>query len=212
MGEDWRDTTTVYGPAFTLATEAVAVAAGGSGDGAAWTFRVAATLSMVALTLLAARLGRRPAFAAAFVGWNPLLAVHFAGGGHNDALMMALVLAALALAAGGRRQLAGAAWALSIAIKWVPVVFLGLRAAEARGSGRPVRHLGFAAAAGILLAVSFWRYGAEWVGSVVPLVHNLEKQAVYSIPHRLSGLGISEDAAALLLGGLFARRVRGAAP
>ncbi len=203
MGEDWRDTTSVYGPAFTLATEAVAATAGDSGGGAAWTFRAVATLSMVALTLLAARLGRWPGFAAAFVGWNPLLAVHFAGGGHNDALMMALVLAALALAASGRRQLAGAAWALSIAIKWVPVVFLGLRAAEARGTGRPVSHLGFAAAVGILLGVSFWRYGSEWVGSVVPLVRNLEKQAVYSIPHRLSGLGISEDGAALLMGGLF---------
>ena len=49
-------------------------------------------------------------FAAAFVGWNPVIAVHFAGGGHNDALMIALVLGA-ALAVRGRPQLAGAAWA-----------------------------------------------------------------------------------------------------
>lgn len=204
MGEDWRDTTSVYGPAFTLSTEAVAAAAGGSPTAAAWAFRSIAAASMLVLTLLAARVSARPAFAAAFVGWNPLLAVHFAGGGHNDALMMALVLGALALAAAGRRQAAGAAWAASIAVKWVPLVFLVLRAVEARGSGRRVGHLGFAATACVLLGLAFWRYGTAWIGSVVPLARNFEKQAVYSIPHRLSGLGISEDVAAALLAALFA--------
>ena len=55
----------------------------------------------------------------------------------------------------------------------------------------------------MLIGLSVWRYGFAWLGAVVPLAENLEKQAVYSIPHRLSGLGISEDAAAILLGGLF---------
>ena len=48
----------------------------------------------------------------------------------------------------------------------------------------------------MLIGLSVWRYGFAWLGAVVPLAENLEKQAVYSIPHRLSGLGISEDAAA----------------
>jgi hypothetical protein len=204
MGADWCDTTTVYGPGFTLASEGVAAVSGDSGTPAAWIYRVAGAAAMIALTLLAARLAPRRAFAAAFVGWNPLLAVHFAGGGHNDAVMMALVLGALALAASGRRQLAGAAWAASIAIKWVPAVFLVLRAVQARATGRAVRHLGFALTAGVLVGVAVWRYGGGWLEAVVPLARNFEKQAVYSLPHRLSGLGISEDAAALLLGGLFA--------
>jgi hypothetical protein len=204
MGADWRDTTSVYGPGFTLGSEAVAAVAGESGAGAAWTYRAVAAASMIALTLLAARLSRRRALAAAFVGWNPLLAIHFAGGGHNDALMMAFVLGALALAASGRRQLAGAAWVAAIAIKWIPAVFLVLRAVEARGTGRPVRHLGFALAAGAVVGVACWRYGWAWIEAFGPLARNLEKQAVYSIPHRLSGLGISEDAAALLLAGLAA--------
>ena len=66
---------------------------------------------MLAAALLAARLSRRPALALVLVGWNPAMALDFAGGGHNDAWMAALVVAALALAASGRRQLAGAAWA-----------------------------------------------------------------------------------------------------
>ena len=60
---------------------------------------------------------------------------------------MALTLGALALAAGGRRGLAGAAWAFAVLIKWIPLVFFALRAIEARASGRRVGHAGFAAAA-----------------------------------------------------------------
>ena len=87
---------------------------------------------MLAATWLVAR---RRAFAAALVGWNPVVAVHFAGGGHNDALMMALVAAALALGERKRVQAAGAAWALAVLVKWVPLVVLPLRALEARATG-----------------------------------------------------------------------------
>jgi alpha-1,6-mannosyltransferase len=203
MGADWRDTTTVYGPGFTLVSEGVAAVSGSSGDTAAWIYRGTAAAAMIALAVLAALLARRRALACAFVGWNPLLAVQFAGGGHNDALMMALVVGAIAAAAYGRLQVAGALWPPAIAIKWVPAVFLALRAVEARATGRPVRHLGFAVSAAVLLGFAIWRYGSSWLAAVVPLAENLEKQAVYSIPHRLSGLGISEDGAALLLACLF---------
>ncbi len=111
MGSRWYETTTVYGPGFTLLSEGHAAVVGESDEAAAWLYKVLAAASVLALVVLAARLGRRPAFSAAFVGWNPVLAVHFSGGGHNDALMMALFVGGLALAASGRRQLAGAAWA-----------------------------------------------------------------------------------------------------
>ena len=39
VGADWRDTTTVYGPVFTLLSEPVALLAGSSADAAAWLFR-----------------------------------------------------------------------------------------------------------------------------------------------------------------------------
>jgi hypothetical protein len=205
MGAQWRETTSVYGPGFTLASEAEATAAGASPTAAAWGYKTQAALAMVALALLAARLSVRPAFAAAFVGWNPLLVVHFAGGGHNDAWMMAFVLAALALAAAGRRQWAGAAWAAAISVKWTALAFLPLRALEARATGRPVKHLGFAAVAAGLAAVAFWRYGTSWLGSFGPLADNLQHQARYSIPTRVARLGVlSEDASAGLFAGLFA--------
>jgi hypothetical protein len=203
MGADWRDTTTVYGPGFTLASEGHAAAVGDSPAAAAWVYKVLGALAMLVLTGLAAFLGREKAFAAAFVGWNPLLAVHFAGGGHNDAWMMALVLGALALGAAGRRQWAGAAWVGAIAVKWVAIVFLPLRALEARAQGRRVGHLGFAAATVIVVAVATWRYGSGWLEAFGPLAKNLREGADYSLPSRLSSLGVPHGAAVALFAALF---------
>ncbi|HEX5470128.1 MAG TPA: glycosyltransferase 87 family protein [Gaiellaceae bacterium] len=203
MGADWRETTTVYGPAFTLASEGHAAVVGRSPEAAAWLYKGLAALAMLVLIFLAARLGRAPAFAAAFVGWNPLLAVHFAGGGHNDAWMMALFVGALALGASGRRQWAGAAWVGAIAVKWVAVVFLPLRALEARATGRQVGHLGFAAAAALVIALATWRYGLHWLGAFGPLAKNLGEGAHFSIPSRLDSIGLPRDAAIALLATLF---------
>jgi alpha-1,6-mannosyltransferase len=205
MGSYWYDTTSVYGPGFTLVSEGHAAVVRDSPDAAAWLYRGLAAAAMVALVLLAARLSPEPAFAAAFVGWNPLLAVHFAGGGHNDAWMMALVLGALALAASGRRALAGVAWAAAIAIKWVPLLFLPLRLLEARREGRRVDHRGFAAAALVLVAIATWRYGLSWIGTAGPLATNLaEDRAWYAIPVRIASLGLPEGAVALVFAAAFA--------
>jgi glycosyl transferase family 87 len=203
MGAQWRNTTTVYGPAFTLASEGHASAVGGSPPAAAWSYKALAALAMVAIVWLTARLAPRPAFAAVFVGWNPLLAVHFAGGGHNDAWMMALVLAALALAASGRRQLAGAAWALSIGVKWVAAIFLPLRALAAWRERRRVGHVGFAAAAALVAGIASWRYGTDWLDAFGPVARNLREGARYSIPSRLESLGMPHGAAVGLLAALF---------
>jgi alpha-1,6-mannosyltransferase len=192
-GADWRDTTSVYGPAFTLLSEGVALASGSSAAAAAWIFKVLAALGMLGCTLLAARLARDGAFAAALVGWNPLFAIHFAGGGHNDSLLIAATLGALVLAAAGRRQLAGAAWALAILVKWVPLAFFALRAIAARASRRSVGHLGFAVAAAAVLALATLRYGLDWIRSVGPLARNADEQSSYALPHRLEQLGLPHD-------------------
>jgi alpha-1,6-mannosyltransferase len=204
MGANWRETTTVYGPAFTLASEGHAAVVGESAPAAAWLYKGLAALAMLALTGLAALLARERAFAAAFVGWSPLLAVHAAGGGHNDAWMMAFTLGALALGASGRRQWAGVAWVAAIAVKWVAVVFLPLRALEARARRRRVGHLGFAAAAIVVAALATWRYGWAWVDTFGPLSKNLREGARYSIPSRLPGIGLDRDVAIALLASLFA--------
>ena len=206
-GADWRDTTSVYGPAFTLLSELVALVSGSSAAAAAWIFKVLAALGVLACTVLAARLARDKPYAAALVGWNPLFAIHFAGGGHNDSILIALTLAALTLAGAGRRQWAGAAWALAVLIKWVPLVFFALRAVAARASGRRVGHVGFAVAAAAIVGLASARYGIDWLRSFGPLARNAAEQSSYALPRRLEQLGVPHDltlvlAGAALVGGL----------
>jgi hypothetical protein len=203
IGADWRDTTSVYGPAFTLASEPLALAAGESEDAAAWLYKALAAAALLGCTVLAARLSRRPAVAAALVGWNPLLAVHFAGGGHNDSWMAALVLGALALGAAGRPRLAGAAWALGVLVKWIPLLFLPLRALEARAVGRRVDHLGLALAVTIVVALATWRYGRHWLLAIGPLAANANQETRFAIPHRLQDAGLPRWLAVGLLAAAF---------
>lgn len=207
MGARWRDKTSVYGPAFTLASEPLARAAGSSRDAAAWEYKVVAALAALACVGLAAWATRRRALAAAFVGWNPVLAIHLAGGGHNDAWIGLLVLGALALAAARRANGSAALWILAIAVKWLPLVFLGLRLLEARARRERFGLAGLAGATAIVGSVATWRYGWHWVNALAPLADNARLETRYALPHRLQGAGVPHDVAlglavALLAAGL----------
>jgi glycosyl transferase family 87 len=205
VGEKWVDTTSVYGPAFTLASEPLALADGESADAAAWTYKALAALFLLGAAALAAYIARgRRAFALAFVAWNPLLAIHFAGGGHNDVWMAGLVLGALALGATGRRQWAGVSWVAAVLIKWIPLVFLPLRALEARANRREVGHLGFAAAAVVLVGVATWQFGWHWLGALGPLARNANEETRFAIPHRLEQLGFPDWLALAAVAAAFA--------
>ena len=203
VGTGWRDTSSVYGPAFMLVSEPLGVAAGRSPDAAAWIYKSLAALFVLLSAWLASRLSARPPFAAAFVGWNPLLALHFAGGGHNDAWMAALVLAALGLAATGRRQLSSAAWALAVLVKWIPLAFLPLRVLEARAAGRRIPYAGFVMTALVVTALATWRYGLAWLGAFGPLARNANKETRFALPHRLGDLGVPSSLAIALFAAAF---------
>jgi hypothetical protein len=196
MGAAWRHKTSVYGPAFSLASEPIARASGTSSKAAAWIYRTLAALAVLVAATLAAKLARhRRALALAFVGWNPLLAIHFAGGGHNDAWVGALILVALALSVGPQRRFAGGVWALAIAVKWVPAVFLLLRLLSDRRTARRATTAGAAASGLGIAVVATWRYGWHWVGAATPLVHNAWLETSYALPHRLEELGLSRSIA-----------------
>ncbi len=179
-GAAYLHSTSAYGPAFSLLSRPVGLTRSASIAG--WSFRIAAALAVLLAALLAAR--RRSA-AAALVGWNPIVAVHFAGGGHNDALMVALVALALVLGDRGSPRAAGVAWALAVLVKWVPLVLLPLRALEARANDRRVDHLGFAVTAIVTLgtATALWRF--HWLHAFAPLAHDLRRRTSYAIPSRL---------------------------
>jgi alpha-1,6-mannosyltransferase len=195
LGADWRDTTTVYGPLFTGISEPVAEVAGSSSDAAAWLYKSLAAVAVLVACAAVARVARRPALAVAFVGWNPVLAVHAAGGGHNDALVGGLATLAVALALRRRHELSGAVWVAAVLVKWVPIVFLALSSLAARARARPVGWRGVAAAAVVLGALATWLYGLDWLRAAEPLAGNAARETSYALPARLEQAGLPHGAA-----------------
>jgi hypothetical protein len=189
VAPSWRETTSVYGPAFTAFSIGVDQTTQSS-ETVALLFRTVAAVAAIGTTLLAAYVARRRAFAAAFVGWNPLLAVSFAGGGHNDALMLVLMLGALALTSRRRDVASGGLWVLAAAVKAPALFLLPLQLMRSR------RHFwagcAVAGIAGSLAATLV--FGSNWL-TIGRLGHN---EARYAIPVRLEHVGVPERAAHLI--------------
>ena len=198
VGAAWRDTTSVYGPAFTLTSEAVAAAAGESRHAAAWAYKLLAALAVLVALAFAARVSPRPALAAVVVGWNPLLALHLAGGGHNDAWVAALLVAA------GRRRAGGALWALAILVKWIPLVLLPLHLVAERARGRRFGYGGLVFAGALVGGLATWRYGVDWVTAAGPLAAGAETGTRFALPERLAQLGVPRTLAVVALALAFA--------
>jgi alpha-1,6-mannosyltransferase len=208
MGAAWRDTTTVYGPVFTGVSEPVAAVAGSSSDAAAWLYKSLAALGLLAACAAVAASSGRSSLAVAFVGWNPVLAVHAAGGGHNDALVGGLAALAVALALRRRHDLSGAVGVLAVLVKWVPLVFLALASLAARARARPLGVRGVVGAAVLLSALATWLYGVDWLRAAEPLAGNAARETSYALPSRLEHLGLPHGVAlgvslAALVTGLF---------
>ena len=186
MAPAWRKATSVYGPLFTAASAGLSSTGGHSSEAAALGYRLVAAGGMVALAVLVATVAPVPAFAAAFVGWNPLLALDFAGGGHNDVWMMVFVLAGLVLAA-RRPRLAGASWALAGAVKWISLAYLPLQLLGGARREALRTGAGFLLAAAAISGVSYFFFGTAWLTALVPLAH---AHAQWAIPSRLGLLGL----------------------
>jgi alpha-1,6-mannosyltransferase len=105
---DWIDSRSVYGPAFTALSAAVTTLVS-SPAGTVFAFKAVAAVASAATMVLAVPAARRvaperAAFAAALVGWNPVVLFHGVAGGHNDALL-GLSIAVALLAVLARREL-----------------------------------------------------------------------------------------------------------
>jgi hypothetical protein len=98
----WRDTTTPYGPLFVLMSAAGVRIGGTSLVVIVLIFRLLALLGLVAVAAGLPVLARRCGIPVERAWWvalaGPLVGAHMIAGAHNDALMMGLVVAGLALA------------------------------------------------------------------------------------------------------------------
>ncbi|MGB2874307.1 MAG: hypothetical protein WBB76_02415 [Gaiellaceae bacterium] len=186
MAGDWRFTQSVYGPVFSAASAGLAATSGKSPKAAALSYRIAGAVGMLAVTALAASVAPLPGFAAAFVGWNPLLAVSFAGGGHNDIWMMVFVLGALGLAA-RRPRAAGVSFALAGGLKWVAFGLLPLKLLSANRRQALLMTTGFLVTTGLVAGIAFFFFGTAWLTTLGTFA---SRRSDWAIPSRLEQFGL----------------------
>jgi hypothetical protein len=172
----WRDSPAPYGPLFVVLA-GLAARLGGTLAGTLLLVKAIAVagvlLTAVALPALARRAGVEPKQAVWLVLACPLVAVHLVSGAHNDALMIGLLVAGLAVVATrrpGMLVLGGALLGLAVAVKVTAVVVVPFAALIAVGNPYRITVLivrggtVVAAAVGALAAVSFASgLGLGWV-------------------------------------------------
>jgi hypothetical protein len=215
----WRETTSAYGPLFTLATYPLAWLPVGV---AIAVLKAIAALSILGLALVVSRLaawrGVDPLRAAAFVALNPLVLVHVVGGAHNDGLTMLLAMLAVAAILSAREISGGAALLAAVATK-ASALFLApfaLLATANRGSmGRfPTKRVGFrpigrllagAALAGAVIGGgAYLAFGWDWLSAFGLAGENQGQSSHLSIPSTVARLtGLDLDAVRLLALVLF---------
>ncbi len=138
VGPLWRDSRTVYGPVFSLLSGLIAAVVRTPHD-LALAFKAVSGAAAIGTMILAADLAKRlwperAPFAAAVIGWNPVVLFQVIGGGHNDSLISLAVLIALRLlvpdASGEttlrRELLATGVLTVATLIKAIAVLPLGL--------------------------------------------------------------------------------------
>jgi hypothetical protein len=183
VSEIWRTETAPYGPAWEALGTAPAAAAGSSSHRAELGYRVLALLGVLGATILIARRTRNAA-AVALLGWSPLVALHYAGGGHSDAWMIALLVLGVAAPSAAR---GGAAWPIASAFKVVPAILLPLELAARRL--RPPRRwwIGLIGAAAIVVVAATAIVGPRWVTATVAGAH---QSSTMGGVHWLTQLGL----------------------
>lgn len=108
VAEVWQDMPSTYGPGFIWVASGVALVSGTSFAMAIFLFKLVAVLATMAVSLLILAFTRNlspqeRALRLVLWGWNPLVVLYLAGGGHNDA-MVAVGLAIAALGVMGERH------------------------------------------------------------------------------------------------------------
>jgi alpha-1,6-mannosyltransferase len=107
----WLTTPSPYGPLFLRIAHGAVRLSGGSVVSTIMILRLfevaGVVLIAVSLPALARAAGKDPARAVWLGVCNPLVLFHFIGGGHNDALMIGLIVAGLAVATTANRPLLG---------------------------------------------------------------------------------------------------------
>jgi hypothetical protein len=165
VSESWRAEPAPYGPAWEVVGAAPAVTSSRLTAELAYRLLAVATI-LASLAIVAWR--TRSAASVAFLGWSPLLALHYGGGGHSDSTMMLFVLAALTAGATLR---GGALWPVASAFKPFPPVLVPLELARRRLDVGRRWWLGLVGGAVAVAAVSTALFGTHWISAATTGAH-----------------------------------------
>lgn len=220
VGRMWWEMPSVYGPVIQAGT-----------SGLAWLVRdlSAYIMALKLLTTLvlwaglwllvdiARHIDRSPTLALVVVGWNPLVIIHVAGGGHNDIFMAVALLGAFALHLRKHENLAIVALGLGAMVKFlagVPLVlYLILRWKETEPAARlktTAKSLALLAAMAILGYLPFWA-GNQTFGALLRVGSLSSDISIPSVVGRVSAIFLHFVGLRSVTGGqmIFVARVVG---
>lgn len=211
IGAKWVNTPSAYGPVFTAFSYVLAPLSIAASALAYKAIAAIASLATVALVWNAARLrGVNPVKAAALVGLNPLIVVYGVGGGHNDLLMLALMMAGVLAVLQHRDRAGGALIVAGAGVKLTAGLFLPFALASGGRLGTMRRRRDVVV--GALLAVvsiavlAFALFGTGPLHVLGTLQKTQSEGDWHSIPGFIStrlGLGTVGHVAGLALGAMF---------
>jgi len=174
VAQVWRNTASPYGPIFVSLSHLAVAVGGGSLVAQILVFRlmelVGVVLLMVSLPVLARRLGHDPGLALWLGALSPLALFSFVSSGHNDALMVGLMVAGITIGTGGRLRWGIAVCALAATIKLpaaAAIVFMVADECTRAEGARRVRVVAESAliAALVVVAVTVGAgFGWTWLG------------------------------------------------
>jgi alpha-1,6-mannosyltransferase len=196
IGAKWVTTPSVYGPVFTALSYVLAPLSIAASVLFYKSIAAVAGLVTVAAVWNAARWrGVNPVKAVALVGLNPLTVFYGIGGGHNDLLMLAAMVAGLYAILQHRDRGGGGLLSLATGIKLTGGLLLPFAVAGGaiRRTGRRDIVVGAAIAAVVILAASLALFGTGPLHLPSTIQHTQSEGDWHSIPGFItSRLGLGE--------------------
>jgi hypothetical protein len=186
VGPDWKKVATAYGPIYTLISYPFGLL---GVNGAIWGMKLLAMLSSAVILALTWRCARAraidPVKALLLVGANPLYVIYALGGAHNDLLMMALMMVAVALTFAGRDGSAAATVVAGALVKATVAALLPFMVLARRSVAQVLAALG-ALALGAVVAYAV--FGVDGVNIVAALNRDAAFVSTDSFPTEIAHL------------------------
>jgi len=209
VGAKWVTTPSAYGPVFTALSYALAPLSVAASVLAYKAIAAIAGLVTVAVVWNAARWrGVNPVKAVALVGLNPLMVIYGVGGGHNDLLMLAAMVAGLYAILQHRDRTGGGLLSLATGIKLTGGLLLpfAIAGGAIRRAGRREIVIGAVIASVLIAGLSVALFGAGPLHLPVTIEHSQSSGDWHSIPGFITsrlGLGTIGHITGLVLTGAF---------